>query len=91
MLGILGFLGFFVILIIFIVFIALAFLGNIVRSIFGFGKRAPKHFYGEQANTSSETKSDQTYSQDTSTPSAQGKKKIFGDDEGEYVEFEEVK
>ena len=91
MLGILGFLGFIIILIIFIVFIALAFLGNIVRSIFGFGKRAPKHFYGEQTDSSSDTSSNQTSNQSTTTSSAQGKKKIFGDDEGEYVEFEEVK
>ena len=91
MFGIFGFLGVILIIILFIILFVIALLGNFIRSIFGFGRRAPKHFYGEQANTSSETKSDQTYSQDTSTPSAQGKKKIFGDDEGEYVEFEEVK
>lgn len=90
MFGIFGFLGFIFILIIFIVLIVLAFLGNIVRSIFGWGKRAPKRFYGE--NTSStDTGSNYTSTQETQAASSNGKKKIFADDEGEYVEFEEVK
>lgn len=82
MFGIFGFLGFILILIIFIVFIILAFLGNIARSIFSLGKRTPKHFHGEK--TSSTT-------QDMTSTSSNEKKKIFSDDEGEYVEFEEVK
>lgn len=91
MFGIFGFLGFIFILIIFIVLIALAFLGNIVRSIFGWGKRAPKHFYGEKTSSAG-TESSHTSNQGLhpSSPS-NGKKKIFDDDEGEYVEFEEVK
>ena len=88
MFGIFGFLGFILILIIVIVLIVIAFLGNIVRSIFGWGKRAPKHFYGEKTSTS-ETGSNYTSTQNSS--SSNGKKKIFSDDEGEYVEFEEVK
>ena len=88
MFGIFGFLGFILILIIFIVLIVIAFLGNIVRSIFGWGRRAPKHYYGEKTSTS-ETESTHTSTQSTS--SSNGKKKIFSDDEGEYVEFEEVK
>lgn len=91
MFGIFGFLGFIFILIIFIVLIVLAFLGNIVRSIFGWGKRAPKHFYGEKT-ASTGTESNYTSTQGTNPPSSSnGKKKIFADDEGEYVEFEEVK
>ena len=88
MFGIFGFLGFIFILIVFIVFIVLAFLGNIVRSIFGLGKRAPKHFYGEKAS-STQTDNSRNSTQATSS-SSNGKKKIFSDDEGEYVEFEEV-
>lgn len=88
MFGIFGFLGFIFILIVFIVFIVLAFLGNIVRSIFGLGKRAPKHFYGEKTS-STQTDHSYTSTQGTSS-SSNGKKKIFSDDEGEYVEFEEV-
>lgn len=90
MFGIFGFLGFILILIIFIVLIVIAFLGNIVRSIFGWGKRTPKHFYDERTS-SNNTESNHTSAQSTSPSSSNGKKKIFGDDEGEYVEFEEVK
>lgn len=88
MFGIFGFLGFIFILIIFIVLIALAFLGNIVRSIFGLGRRAPKQYYGEK--TASSNMNGHSSSQETTAPPI-NKKKIFADDEGEYVEFEEVK
>lgn len=90
MFGIFGFLGFILILIIFIVFIILAFLGNIVRSIFGLGKRAPKHFYGEKTS-STYTENHYSTTQNMTSTSSNEKKKIFSDDEGEYVEFEEVK
>lgn len=85
-----GFLGFILIFILFIVLIIVALLGNLVRAIFGLGRRAPKNYYGDK--TSSQT--GQSYSSTTSsqtTTSTNGKKKIFTKDEGEYVEFEEVK
>ena len=87
----LAFLGIILILILFIVLFAIAILGNFIRMIFGFGKRATKAFTGEK-NSSKHTNS--TYSSAQSTPtsdSSNGKKKIFAEDEGEYVEFEEVK
>ena len=89
--GIFGFLGFILILVLLFVFFILAFLGNIIRSIFGFGRRTPKQYYGE--NTTSSTGTGDTYSssQNATPTSANNKKKIFADDEGEYVEFEEVK
>ena len=90
MLGIFGFLGFIIILVFIIIFIVLAFLGNIVRSIFGLGRRAPKQYYGEKSNSSDKNNKSYTSTQGT-TSSTNGKKKIFADDEGEYVEFEEVK
>lgn len=86
-----GFLGFILIFILFIVLIVFVLLGNIIRAIFGLGRRAPKHFYGDK--TSSNT-TEETYSSNqntyTSTPTG-SKKKIFAEDEGEYVEYEEVK
>ena len=71
-----GFLGFILIFILLIVFVVIALLGNLVRAIFGIGKRTPKHVHEETQQTSSTTNS--------------GKKKIFAEDEGEYVEYEEV-
>ena len=91
MLGIFGFLGFIIILVFIIIFIVLAFLGNIVRSIFGLGRRVPKQYYGEKSNSSDKNHESYTSAQSTTTSSMNGKKKIFADDEGEYVEFEEVK
>lgn len=84
-----GFIGFILIFILVIVLFVFAILGNIVRAIFGLGRRAPKHFYGN--NTTSSQENTYTYSQRSQQPSANGKKKIFADDEGEYVEYEEVK
>lgn len=85
-----GFIGFILIIILFIVLIVFALLGNIIRAIFGLGRRTPKHFYGNKT-TSNDTENpySSTQSAQTSAPSG-NKKKIFTEDEGEYVEFEEV-
>jgi len=83
-----GFLGFILLFIFLIIIIVLTLLGNIVRMIFGFGKRAPKQFNGHKNYTNDYSTNQQTNDSSNSTA---GKKKIFGDDEGEYVEFEEVK
>ena len=85
-----GFLGFILIIILFIVIFAVAILGNIIRTIFGLGKRVPKFFHGDK-KASSQSENVYTSSQRTTTSSSSnGKKKIFADNEGEYVEFEEV-
>ena len=76
-----GFLGFILIFILLIVFVVIALLGNLVRAIFGFGKRTPKPFQGE---------THQTNQQQAPSSSNSTKKKIFAEDEGEYVEYEEV-
>ena len=89
--GIFGFLGFILILVLLFVFFILAFLGNIIRSIFGFGRRTPKQYYGEKTASSADTGDTYSSTQSATPASANNKKKIFADDEGEYVEFEEVK
>ena len=81
-----GLLGFILLFVLFIVIIVLSLLGNIVRMIFGLGKRTPKEFNGQ--NNNDYRTDEQTNDSNNSTT---GKKKIFGDDEGEYVEFEEIK
>ena len=75
-----GFLGFILIFILLIVFVVIALLGNLVRAIFGIRKRTPKHVHEETQQTT----------QQTSSTTNSGKKKIFAEDEGEYVEYEEV-
>ena len=81
-----GLLGFILLFVLFIIIIVLTLLGNIVRMIFGLGKRTPKEFNGQ--NNNDYRTDEQTNDSSNSTT---GKKKIFGDDEGEYVEFEEIK
>ena len=89
MFGIFGFLGVILIIVLFIILFVIAMLGNFIRSIFGFGRRTPKHFYGDK--TSSTTDSHTSNNQSSQTSASSGnKKKIFAEDEGEYVEFEEV-
>ena len=82
-----GFLGFILLFIFLIVIIVLTLLGNVIRMIFGFGKRTPKEFKGQKNETYDYNNHQQTTE---STTSSTGKKKIFEKDEGEYVEFEEV-
>ena len=82
-----GLLGFILLFIFLIIIIVLSLLGNIVRMIFGFGKRTPKQFNRKNNDANNYNTDQQTKDSSSST----GKKKIFGDDEGEYVEFEEIK
>ena len=80
-----GIFGFILIFILFILLIGFALLGSVLRFIFGLGRRSPKHYYGPQS-----CQSDHVHTSTTSSASTPEKKKIFDDDEGEYVEFEEV-
>ncbi len=82
-----GIFGFILILILFILLIGFALIGNLIRFIFGLGRRTPKHYYGQ---TNQDNQTGNTYSSTTSSNNGTPKKKIFDDDEGEYVEFEEV-
>ena len=90
-----GFLGFLLILFLLIIFIGFSILGNILRVLFGWGKRPPT--YRSQPHTGQKTK---TYGPSSAnedeepaahSTSSRHKKKIFDKDEGEYVDYEEVK
>lgn len=84
-----GFLGFILVLVLVIILFAFAVLGNLVRFILGIGKRTPQS--SSSTYRSSTQTNEQPYtSQESRTQSTHGKKKIFGEDEGEYVEFEEI-
>lgn len=99
-----GFLGFLLILFLLIVFIGFSILGNILRVLFGFGKRNTNnqnrtftytnqktdHTSDNQSNDDTESYSESSSSQKHHQSSGK-KKKIFDDDEGEYVDYEEVK
>lgn len=92
-----GFIFFLLTLFVLILFIGFSILGNILRVLLGLGKRNQ----GQQQRTytrthtqsqwdnAQQTSSQANARQRTTAPSG-SKKKIFADDEGEYVDFEEV-
>lgn len=90
-----GFLGFLLILFLLIIFIGFSILGSIL-SLFGLGKYTfhyQSHTYtrektNDEEGDFAETSSSSSHKHPHSTG---GRKKIFTDDEGEYVDFEEVK
>ena len=91
MFHILGFL-FFIILVVLV--IGLLILSKIVSLVFGFkrrmqGKNSGQRTTNYQSNPHQEETTD-SYSTQGDTPVRQ-RKKIFDKDEGEYVEFEEIK
>lgn len=99
----LGFLGFLLIIFLLIVFIGFTILGNILRVLFGIGKHPPyqnrtsthqKQNTYAQTQTNDENENFAEFSSSSSnrhSHSSGNRKKIFDDDEGEYVDYEEVK
>lgn len=97
----LHFLGFLFILIIAILIIGLSIIFSIIRGLFGFGRKKPSPrnfqgdytFYGDNRQSSSRTS---TTPNDGIRPEEgelhiKHKERIFSKDEGEYVDFEEIK
>jgi predicted lipid-binding transport protein (Tim44 family) len=83
-LGILFFLA------IFVVLFGLGIVLRIVMSLMGiFRPRKQSHSSYSSQRSSNETESSSS-SKSTNGSVSNGRKKIFGDDEGEYVDFEEV-
>jgi len=74
--------GLFLIVVFGIFIFGISILSSFVRTIFGFGKRTADSFTG------SETKKKQSKTR-VKQPGVK-KKKVFEDNEGEYVEFEEI-
>ncbi len=95
-----GFLGFLLIIFLLIVFIGFTILGNILRVLFGIGSKRPlsnrtsthqkqNTYTQNQANDENEKFAESSSSNRHS--SRANRKKIFDEDEGEYVDYEEVK
>ena len=100
----LGIFGLLLVLFLLIVFIGFAILGNILRVLFGIGKRTPNYqnrtYTHQKQNTytQNQTNDENENFAETSSSSSHkrshssgDRKKIFDDDEGEYVDYEEVK
>lgn len=83
----------FILLIIgFIVILGLSVVGSILKSIFGLG-RHPHTTYSDEPRSTyrSESSSGNGGKSSFKETNVHKHKKIFGQDEGEYVDFEEVK
>ena len=89
-----GFLGFLLIIFLLIVFIGFTILGNILRVLFGIGKHPPyqnRTSTHQKQNTYTQTQTNDENENFAEFSSSGNRKKIFDDDEGEYVDYEEVK
>lgn len=74
-------LGFLFIIVIFIFVLGLSIVGSILRVLFGFGKRS------SSARQTTNWEEEEKQKEQNEQPKH---KKLFGEDEGEYVDFEEV-
>ena len=90
------FLGFIFFIILIVLLIGFIILWRIVNTFLGLGKRMTGNTANpqDQQRTSyqgNKSTSNHTNNQQTSSSATGDKKKLFSDDEGEYVEFEEIK
>lgn len=90
MFHIIGFLFFFILI---ILIIGLALLAKIVRSVFGLGRKMTNQTRTSNKTNSQETTNSDNFHNHHANPSkyTQERKKIFDKDEGEYIDFEEIK
>ena len=95
-----GLLGYLLIIPLLILFFVLFFFGAILRLLLGFGKHSG---FSQSQSQSQQRQRQQTYnphtenhssssysSEETITSSPTNRKKVFGKDEGEYTDFEEI-
>lgn len=95
----LHFLGFLFILFIAILIIGFSLIGSIVRGIFGFGRKNPSSrdfrdytFYGNNRRSSrTPTDTDDSHRPEEGGIRVKRKERIFSKDDGEYVDYEEIK
>lgn len=82
-----SFLGFVFFIVLIIIFFGLTVISRVLGVLFGFGRRNSSARSASSNNTSDSAYNNKKRNAD-STPK---RKKLFDDDEGEYVDFEEVK
>lgn len=91
------FLGFLFIIIIAVLIIGISIVGGVLRAVFGFGRRSTSNpnTYStsgrrQQQSARREREEEERYNAEENIQPRKHKK-IFDKDEGEYVEFEEIK
>ena len=87
--------GFILFLIFIVLFIGFVILWRIVNTFLGVGKRmtggSNPNSQNQQRTTYQRTSANNERTQNSTSSAINDKKKVFDDDEGEYVEFEEIK
>lgn len=83
-------LGFFFFIILIILIIGFSLISGVLKLLFGSRRRGETNRQQQENHRQAQGRTGR-HSQTTSRPSSPNRKKIFGDDEGEYVDFEEVK
>lgn len=84
-----SFLGFIFIFILVIILFGVSIISSILRALFGLGRRSSSR--SNSSNTQQQADADYNSKNKNRKNSSTKRKKIFDDDEGEYVEFEEIK
>ncbi|MGN0058665.1 MAG: DUF4834 family protein [Phocaeicola plebeius] len=74
-------------LVVAVVILGLALVSKVIGTLLGWGRKATDTFTGRSSDGTSASTSSHSTPPPPSTPS---KKKVFDDDEGEYIEFEEI-
>ena len=82
-------LGFLFIIIIAILLIGLSIIGTVIRNIFGLGGRRTSSNSGPYQNNDNRQSSEEAKTEEGEIRPRH--KKLFSKDEGEYVDFEEIK
>lgn len=88
-LPILGFIFFFVLI---VLILGLTILSKVIRTILGFGQKMTGRPYGQSTSSHHNSESSSAFgSDDDIKQNSRKKNKVFDADEGEYVDFEEIK
>lgn len=76
-------------LVVAVVILGLALVSKVIGTLLGWGRKATNTFTGRSSDGTSASTSTSSHSTPP-PPSSPSKKKVFDDDEGEYIEFEEI-
>lgn len=87
--------GFIFFIVLAVLFIGIAIVSKIVSTLFGWKRKVTDAFGGQPAGGPATTEAgtdayEQAERQEASPPKGGKRKKVFDDDEGEYIDFEEI-
>ena len=84
-------LGFLFIIVIAVIIIGLALVGSVLRAVFGLGKRSPSSGSDRNGPNNNYHQTQANDKEEIITGTGAKHKKLFDDNEGEYVDYEEIK